>query len=181
MKGIVFTEFIEMVEERYGLEVADRMISRAKIASRGAYTAVGTYNPREMVSLLGQLCAETGVAIPDLLRTFGEYLFKSLATTYPQLLQGTRSAFGLLARIEDVIHPEVRKLYPDAELPHFETRAQSGDQLVMIYRSPRGLADLADGLIQGCARWYGEEITVVREDLSGGGHTHELFTLTRRS
>ena len=180
MKGIVFTEFIEMVEERYGLEVVDRIIENAGLESGGAYTAVGTYNPGEMASLLGQLSAQVGVGVPELLRGFGEHLFGRLAMSYGGLLEGAESAFDLLERIDGVIHPEVRKLYPDAELPSFETKRVGADRLVMTYRSPRGLADLAEGLIRGCARWYGQEIEVVREDLSGGKHTRERFTLTRR-
>ena len=31
MKGIVFTEFLELVEERYGLEVVDKIIYQSKL------------------------------------------------------------------------------------------------------------------------------------------------------
>ena len=43
MKGIVFTEFLEMVEEKYGLEMVDDIIENANLQSHGAYTSVGTY------------------------------------------------------------------------------------------------------------------------------------------
>ena len=38
----------------------------------------------------------------------------------------------------------------------------------MIYRSRRRLADLAQGLIEGCIAHFGEEVAVRREDLEGG-------------
>ena len=41
MKGIVFTEFLEMVEERYSAEVMDQILLGAKLPSGGAYTARG--------------------------------------------------------------------------------------------------------------------------------------------
>lgn len=44
MKGVVFTEFIEMVEGRFGLAMVDRIIEAAQLPSSGVYTAVGTYD-----------------------------------------------------------------------------------------------------------------------------------------
>jgi hypothetical protein len=181
MKGIVFSEFLEMVEARYGLALVDRIIEHSNPASGGAYTAVGTYDPRELGALVVQLGVETGVRVSQLMQEFGEHLFGRLAGGYPQLLQGAGSAFEVLERIEKVIHPEVRKLYPDAELPRFETKRLGADVLELTYRSPRGLADLAEGLIRGCAAWYGHDVEIQRQDLSNGAHTHERFTLTRRS
>ena len=55
MKGIVFTEFLDMVEARFTPEVADRMITAAAVPSSGAYTAVGTYDYHEIIQLVVQL------------------------------------------------------------------------------------------------------------------------------
>jgi hypothetical protein len=55
MKGVVFTEFLEMVEGRFGLAMADRIIEAAQLPSSGAYTAVGTYDYTEMVHLVNAL------------------------------------------------------------------------------------------------------------------------------
>jgi len=41
MKGIVFTEFLEMVENKFSPELADRIIEGAEVPSGGVYTAVG--------------------------------------------------------------------------------------------------------------------------------------------
>ena len=55
MKGIIFTEFLEMVETEYGMDMVDRLIDSSKIASQGAYTSVGTYDHRELIHLVGEL------------------------------------------------------------------------------------------------------------------------------
>ena len=49
MKGIVFREFIAMVETQFSLETADHIISASNLSTDGAYTSVGTYPPQEMV------------------------------------------------------------------------------------------------------------------------------------
>ena len=40
MKGIVFTEFLEMVEEKFDLETLDKIIINSKLPSEGVYTSV---------------------------------------------------------------------------------------------------------------------------------------------
>jgi len=169
MKGIVFTEFIEMVEEQFGFETADQIITNAKLPSDGVYTAVGTYDFAEMVSLITGLSSATGVEVPALLHSFGLYLFKRFHVLYPHFFQGESSALPFLYNIENYIHTEVLKLYPDAELPRIQTAWVNDRELEMIYRSSRGLGDLAMGLIEGCALHFGEEIAITKELLSGNG------------
>ena len=102
--------------------------------------------------------------------------------TLPTKRGGARAAStdvaGPLERVENVIHVEVKKLYPDAELPSFECTREGPDRVVMVYRSPRRLSDLAAGLIEGCAEHYGEALDVTRDDLSGDGQIVR-FTITR--
>jgi Haem-NO-binding len=45
MKGMVFTEFLELVERSWGEELVDELIESCELASGGAYTSVGTYDP----------------------------------------------------------------------------------------------------------------------------------------
>jgi len=180
MKGIVFTEFFEMVEEKFSPAVADAMIEACDLPSGGIYTAVGTYDHEEMVQLVVQLSAATGIAVPDLLRAFGQHLFGRFFAFYPQFFDGVTSSFDFLESIENHIHVEVRKLYPDAELPSFDCDTSAPDRLSLIYRSKRPFADFAEGLIRGCIAHFGEPIDMVREDLSGGRGTSARFVLTRQ-
>ena len=180
MKGIVFTEFLEMVEERFTPAVADRIIEAAPLPSRGAYTAVGTYDHHEMVQLIVQLSTVTGIAVPALLYTFGEYLFGRFALAYPRFFVDVASAFAFLERVETHIHTEVRKLYPNAELPTFTCEVAEPHCLTLTYRSARPFADLAEGLITGCITHFGEAIDIHKDDLSQGHKTCVRFVLTKR-
>ena len=40
MKGILFTEFLELTEEKYGLEIVQRIIDECDLKSDGIYTAI---------------------------------------------------------------------------------------------------------------------------------------------
>lgn len=180
MKGIVFSEFIEMVEERFSPAVADRMIEAANVASGGAYTAVGTYPHEEMLALITELSRLTEVPVEQLVHAYGRHLFERFTRLYPGFFEGVTNAFDFLARIENHVHLEVRKLYPDAELPRFDTPHADPRHLVMVYESRRPFAALAHGLIEGCLAHFGEQAEIRMTDLSEPGITRVRFDIVRR-
>ena len=96
MKGVVFTEFLEMVEDRFSPEMADRIIEGAELPSGGVYTAVGTYDHSEMIQLVSCLSEETGVASAELVRSFGMYLFGRFHTIFPKYFEDVTSSFDFL-------------------------------------------------------------------------------------
>lgn len=176
MKGMIFTEFMEMVENTWSLDMVDKLIDRAGVG--GAYTAVGTYPHQEMLALVDALSQETGTPVPELVRAFGKHLFGRFALAYPRFFRGVENSLDFLSGIEDAIHAEVRKLYPDADLPGFEVE-RIPDGLVMTYYSSHPYADLAHGLIEGCARHFGEEIRVDRKAPREGSGAQTQFIVKR--
>jgi hypothetical protein len=132
-----------------------------------------------MWSLVIELGKATGTPVPHLMHAFGEHLFQRFAAVYPTLFEGASSAFDFLQGLESLIHAEVRKLYPDAELPHFDIVERSAQRMVMVYRSSRHFADLAEGLLRGCARHFQEPIEIGRENLPAEHGSAARFTLTR--
>ncbi|GAB6140449.1 nitric oxide sensor HnoX [Methylosoma difficile] len=164
MKGMVFTEFLEMVENTFSAEMVDDIIDAANPPSGGAYTAVGTYDHAELVSMVIALSERTGIAVPELIKVFGKHLFSVFSQNYRQFFEHVPDAFTFLSGIEDVIHAQVIKLYPDADLPKFECQ-RDGNVLFMTYHSLRHFADLAEGLILGCAEFFAEDLSIGREEI----------------
>lgn len=177
MKGIVFTEFLEMVEDRFGIDVAEAILDKADPASGGAYTSVGTYDFQELVQLVVALSGEVSTPVPDLLHAYGRHLFTRFVQGFPVFFEGVEDPLEFLSSVEDHIHVEVRKLYPDAELPKFENVRREADQLELEYRSPRPFGPFAEGLIQGCIEHFGAPLNVVSEDRSDAGQTVVRFTI----
>lgn len=177
MKGMIFTEFLDMVGDRFGLAVKDRVIAAAGGAHDGAYTAVGNYDHREMVAMALELSTATQLPLPALLSAFGEHVFGVFTQRYGHFFADAGGAIAFLSRIEDYIHVEVRKLYPDAELPSFQYPACPAGELVMDYRSPRPMAAFAEGLVRATIRHFGQPLELLVEDLSAGAGTGARFTL----
>jgi len=170
MKGVVFTEFLDFVAARYGEDMVDDIIKASALPTGGAYTAVGTYNHEELATLCSALAAATGENESELVRDFGAHLSGTFSRGYPDFFSRSVSFFDFLESIEAHIHVEVRKLYPDAELPSFKVAARTATRLVMDYRSPRRMGDLAEGLILGAAPKFGASARVQKialEDTDG--------------
>ena len=159
MKGIIFNLFEEVVVEEHGDDVWEDMLEKAQID--GAYTAVGSYPDEQFLWLLGAM-PTGGTESPDeLLRWFGAKAIPLLARRYPVFFAGHTSTRSFLLTLNDIIHPEVRKLYPDADVPvfDFDTPSNNGT-LVVGYRSGRRLCMLAEGFIQGAATHFGEHVGI---------------------
>lgn len=179
MKGVVFTEFLEMVGARFSEAMVETLIAGSDLPSGGAYTSIGTYEHQELVTLVVGLSERTQLPVPALIHAFGRHLLQRFIVGFPQFFSSASDAFTFLDRVEGYVHIEVRKLYPDAELPSFECTRPDPDTMLMLYRSRRGLADLASGLIEACAEHYGEQIAIEVEDRSGGARTEVCFHLRR--
>jgi len=169
MKGVVFTEFLEFVEESFGYETVDHLLESSDLASGGAYTSVGTYPFSEMQSLLGNLCAKVDQDAHTLLRSFGHYFAGYMVKNYAAFFERADGLFDFLQSIHDYIHVEVRKLYPDAELPHFSSEVLDEDHLKLVYTSQRRMGSFALGLIEGAARHFAEDILVTMTPVEEDG------------
>ncbi|SFR55952.1 heme NO-binding domain-containing protein [Thiomicrospira sp. ALE5] len=168
MKGMVFTEFLDMVEEKFSADMVDDIIDDTNPPSGAAYTAVGTYDHQELVNMVIALSKRTDIPADDLVKVFGEHVFSKFASSHKQFLVGIDDSLTFLAGIEDIIHAEVIKLYPDAQLPKFKCTFTTPNCLTMDYQSPRHFADLAEGLIKGCGSFFGDTLVVNREDINEG-------------
>lgn len=162
MKGVVFTEFLGFVADQFGHDKVDDIIIASGVPSGGAYTSVGTYDHREMQSLVVALADSSGLTATDLLRQFGHHLCKRFSQSHPSFFSRSPGLFEFLESVQEHIHVEVKKLYPDAELPSLNVNARSDSAMELDYQSCRPLAALAEGLILGAADYFNEPVNVAQ-------------------
>jgi len=177
MKGIVFTEFLDLVEHKFGLEVVDSIIHNSDLPSNGIYTAVGTYSFSEMLSLLTNLNVETGIPIDDLLFVYGEHFFGAVEQSYPTFLSQYKDPIEMISSIENHIHVEVQKIYPDAELPTFTVIDKTAHSLVMIYKSSRAMSSFGKGLMSKTFEYFQTNASILMEKIKDDG-TEVKFSIS---
>lgn len=170
MKGIIFNVFLDLVEKENGYKLVDTIIENSNLKSKGIYTAVGTYPHEELFYLIHQLSLNTGISVTEILKNFGKYAFSVFTETYTDLTIKYNNIYDFLERLEDTIHVEVLKLYPEAELPSFAIIKNDDNEMILNYQSERKLADLAEGLLIGCLEYFNTkaslQIEPVKKDKS---------------
>lgn len=178
MLGMVFTEFVELVEEKFSPAMADAVLQDVAPPHGGAYTAVGYYPQEEIVAMVVALSQRTGVPVPDLIKAFGGHLLMRFTQLHPAMFKRCPTLFDLVASIDGHIHVEVHKLYDQATLPRFTVLTRSARQMTLLYQSPRHMEMLAQGLLEGVAEHYQQACQVSHAPYKGPEGDGVLFTLT---
>lgn len=158
MKGIVFNLLEEVVSRAHGEDVWDTLVEAAQVD--GVYTALGTYPDEDLGRLVAAAAELLATPADEVTRWFGRGTMPLFVERYPELLTAHASVRSLALALNDVIHPEVHKLYPGAVTPEFTFDTSAQDVLVIEYRSPRQLCMFAEGLLYGAADHYGEHLSI---------------------
>ena len=155
MKGIIFNLLEEIVRESYGEDTWDNLLEAADL--NGSYTSLGSYPDED----LGRLVAAASVALnltpEEIVCWTGRKALPLMAVRFPHFFAPHTCTRDFVLTLNDIIHPEVRKLYPGANVPEFEYDTTSADILIMHYHSSRKMCAFAQGLIEGAAAHFGEQ------------------------
>ena len=157
MKGIVFNLLEEVVTRQFGADTWDDLLDAASVD--GSYTSLGSYADEDLSKLV--MAASSALQQPseEVIRWFGSSAVPLLAEKYPAFFAPHSSARSFILTLNEIIHPEVRKIYPGADVPEFDFELIDGS-LLLGYTSNRRLCSFAQGLIEGTAKHYGEHVTL---------------------
>ena len=158
MKGVIFNLLQEAVEEEFEAEVWDHLIEQS--GASGIYTSLGSYPDDEIFALVASAAKLTDQEPGAILRWFGQAAIPSLKRRYPEFFIPHTTARDFVLSVNEIIHPEVRKLYAGAGCPNFHFDKDDRGRLILGYRSPRRLCQLAHGFIEGASTHYRQQATV---------------------
>ena len=122
MKGVVFNIVQEVVEEHLGQEMWDDAVDRSDVD--GAYTSLGNYPDADLEQLVGSLGELSQLSRSDVLVFAGRHGFQQLAGRHPDLVAPYSAWREVVEHLDDIIHPEVAKIYPGTDTPSFTIIAQ---------------------------------------------------------
>lgn len=164
VKGILFNLLEEVVTAHVGEAAWDRILERAGVD--GAYTSLGNYGDEDFTKLVATIARHSSKSEREVLAWFGRRAMPFLAERYPEFFMARTGLRGFLLSLNEVIHAEVRKLYPGADVPVFEFESPPGtaahDTLIIHYRSKRRLCPLAEGFIIGAADHFRETVAIAQ-------------------
>jgi hypothetical protein len=158
MKGVIFNLAEQVVTDSYGADTWDQLLEDADLD--GAFTSLGNYPDEQFFALVNAAAGRLGVEPNAVVRIVGQGALPLLALRYPAFFAPHSSTRPFLLTLNDIIHPEVRKLYPGADVPEFGFEQDGDDVLLLDYRSHRKLCALAEGFIAGAATHYRQAVVV---------------------
>ena len=176
MKGIIFQLLEDVVVDAYGEATWDELLDAAGLD--GAYTSLGSYDDAELTALVAAAAEKLSLPDGEVLRWFGQRAIPGMARRGPEFFTAHQTTVAFLLSLNDVIHPEVRKLYSGAFCPHFVFTSPPDGSLTIGYRSPRQLCDLAHGFIFGAGDYYGESLVVQHRACMHDGADSCLIAVT---
>lgn len=168
MKGIVFNLLEKVVTDAHGEAAWETLLDQTRL--KGAYTSLGNYPDEELYQLVGAASTLLKQPAADIVRWFGRSCIPHFARLYPDFFRPHQSAREFVLTLNDIIHPEVLKLYPGAEVPRFEFETRGPNTVSIGYQSHRKLCAFAEGLVEGTADHYEESVRVEQSEcaLRGG-------------
>jgi hypothetical protein len=176
MKGIVFNLLEEAVVDAHGEDVWESILEAAGV--EGAYTSLGNYPDAEALRLVAALCEQVGSTPAEALRGFGRVALPGLVERFPEVVDAHDSAKAFLLTIDDTVHPDVVKLYPDARPPRFFFEDPGPGVLVMHYESERRLCAMAEGMIESAAAHFDETAHIDQTSCTLRGDARCTFVVT---
>jgi hypothetical protein len=188
MKGIIFTEFLDLVEERFGLEMVDKIICQSRLESEGIYTSIGTYSFYEFLQLLHNLSKNNSISIINLLRVYATQIFSAMDTIHPDMLKSYNDSIEMIAAMnqhiekifttKDASHEQLLKAKSFSPLPQFIVKEKTKNSLIINYKSQRRMEHFWLGLMHEMFQHFDETATIVLEKVKKDG-SEVKFTITK--
>lgn len=167
MKGIIFNMVEEAICAQGGERAWDALLTDSGVD--GGYSSLGNYPDEELLQLIATHATALGRTPGEVTRTLGHAALLGLAGRYPHFFSPHERTRDFLLTLNDVIHPEVRKVHAHADPPVFSFDTSDPERLVVGYRSRRRLCALAEGMIAGAATHFGERATLVQSQCMHDG------------
>ncbi len=175
MQGIVFQVLEACYVDAFGPEAWFDVAAVADASDTYSYAV--SYPDAELGRLVAAIAAAQGMNAAQALRWFGEHAIPHFRALAPELFQHYRACWPFLRSLNDIIHPQVRQLYPGVSVPDFEYPDAEGDAQIIVYRSARRMCALAEGLMLGAATHFGETLLIAQSRCMHLGDDHCRFEL----
>jgi hypothetical protein len=156
VKGIIFNLAEDVVSREHGDVMWDDILDAAGVG--GSYTSLGSYPDSDLFAIIAAAAKRLDTDPDSVLRHVAEGAMPLLAERYPQFFSPHQDTCSFVLTLNDIIHPEVRKLYPGAGVPTFTYDQVDANTVTMGYSSERRLCVLAEGFVRGAARHYGQQV-----------------------
>ena len=160
MKGVVFVELLDLLDDRYSMKFTEQVIEQSQVYSTGAYNALGQFDHRELLALMEAVECSFPDDTESIYLELGERLVTRCIAEFPTLFRSDSCLPDTLGHMESLMHMDDLLVDQSAELPEIRLDRVGPNQLILDYFYDPRLADFTIGLIHGCAGYHDLETDV---------------------
>ena len=159
MKGTIVKCLEELVKTKFGEDKWRAILGKAGMDAHAVFMVTAVVPDADVLKLVGATAEVLGIPPQAAMDAFGEHWALVYAPKmYSLYFEKAKSAREFLLNM-DKVHIAITKS-AGATPPHFTYEEKGPKELIMHYKSPRGLVALMPGLIQGVAKYYKEKVQV---------------------
>ena len=176
MKGLMFDLLEHAVTHEHGAETWGALLKEVEI--EGPFPLTDSFPDIDFAEMIDVLAERIGTTHDDVLRRFGRSSLAQLAERYPSFFNKHTSAKTFLITMNEVVHPEARRMFPGAYAPVFTYDAPDDDSLSLEYESNRQFCAWAEGMLEGAAAHFGETVKVSQSKCTKRGDARCVLVAT---
>lgn len=178
MKGMVFNLLEDFIVEVASYDQFEEIYAATSLVTKEPFVGPGIYPDEDFFALVARSSAALGLEPAQAVEAFGAFAFAKLVGAHPEFARAFSDAKSFIMAVNDIIHVEVRKLYPGVKLPEFTYDETASGSLIITYHSERQLCFFMLGLMKGCGDFYGQTIGIKHSKCVFEGGDHCVFVLT---
>lgn len=180
MHGIIFSELNKYVLARWDEALWEQVLIKSALEGKN-YLIKEKYQDKDLLALIKALEEVSQLSSTELLKDFGCFIVPDLLQLYGAVISADWKTLDLLANTEKTIHKIVRMKTPGSSPPMLTCKRKNAREVLIHYDSPRKLCALAEGIIQGVANNYDEQITISQQQCMHKGDLQCLISVTLNS
>lgn len=129
----------------------------------------------DLCELLDQAEARLSGPSEEVRRTIGRKVLHRLSVEHPSFFLDAEDTETFLSEFEETIYPELSRLFPEMEFPEIGVDGSSEGHVELVYRYQESPCRFVEGLIEGLADRYEEDVEIDQPVCVRDGDDHCRF------
>jgi hypothetical protein len=148
VQGVILLGVQRFARERFGPEFWRMVETDVNLAGR-LYMPSQSYPMSEVDAVIGSVSRHSGMSVPLVLESIGDYVAPDMFGAYASLLDPQWNLLDVLLRAEAIVERGALKHGIKLANTSVQGRAGTNGEMILTYRSPWRICQLIKGLVRG--------------------------------
>lgn len=172
MKGSVVSVWISTLGSIYGQDIVDKAFANNGWQVGKVIKPLDDVKDDEIFGFISWIGKEVGEKPEEIWRELGRNNIDTFSNWYPSFFQ--RPNFKSFLVMMDMVHAQLTKMIKGANPPRLIPEEISDREVIITYKSKRGMFDYLYGLMEGGARFFNEKYEVDELSRTKEGELHVM-------